>query len=163
MESTAFLSIILSNLWTNEFRKSADCVARHLRKLLHWIDSLSEDELFLPQQRAWATTKAQWPLWKWIHINSVALFSFRTQIRKWKSVSLKSYPHFSKSLTSIFKFSTENFVDEISCFSKNFSTMLICSTLNLCKFEKEDENVVLITFSSSFNFRDSFIFSKQAF
>lgn len=32
-----------------------------LEKLLHWIDSLSEDELFLPQQRAWATTKAQWP------------------------------------------------------------------------------------------------------
>ena len=27
------LSIILSNLWTNEFRKSADCVARHLRKI----------------------------------------------------------------------------------------------------------------------------------
>ena len=47
MESTGrALSIILSNLWTNEFRKSADCVARHLEKLLHWIDSLSEDELF---------------------------------------------------------------------------------------------------------------------
>lgn len=29
----ASLSIILSNLWTNEFRKSADCVARHLRKI----------------------------------------------------------------------------------------------------------------------------------
>ena len=73
-----------------------------LEKLLHWIDSLSEDELFLPQQRAWATTKAQWPLWKWIHINSVAPFtSFRTQIRKWKKRVFKSYPHFSKSLTSI--------------------------------------------------------------
>ncbi|MBM9831927.1 ClbS/DfsB family four-helix bundle protein [Enterococcus faecalis] len=60
-----------------------------LEKLLHWIDSLSEDELFLPQQRAWATTKAQWPLWKWIHINSVAPFtSFRTQIRKWKKACL---------------------------------------------------------------------------
>ncbi|NRE07888.1 hypothetical protein DBN70_01935 [Enterococcus faecalis] len=36
-----------------------------------------------------------------------------------KSVSLKSYPHFfKKSLTSIFKFSTENFVDEISYFFK---------------------------------------------
>ncbi|MBO6347019.1 hypothetical protein EY696_12240 [Enterococcus faecalis] len=34
-----------------------------------------------------------------------------------KSVSLKSYPHFFKKiLTSIFKFSTENFVDEISYF-----------------------------------------------
>ena len=55
----------------------------------HRIDSLSEDELFLPQQRAWATTKAQWPLWKWIHINSVAPFtSFRTQIRKWKKACL---------------------------------------------------------------------------
>ena len=104
MESTGCsLSIILSNLWTNEFRKSADCVADTLEKLLHWIDSLSEDELFLPQQRAWATTKAQWPLWKWIHINSVAPFtSFRTQIRKWKKRVFKSYPHFSKKLDKHF-------------------------------------------------------------
>lgn len=53
-----------------------------------WIDSLTEKELFEPDQRAWATTKARWPLYKWIHINTVAPFTnFRTQIRKWKKLS----------------------------------------------------------------------------
>ena len=42
--------------------------------LCAWIDGLSDDELFLPGQRQWATTAAQWPLWKWIHINTVAPF-----------------------------------------------------------------------------------------
>ncbi|EGO8275462.1 hypothetical protein E3441_001917 [Enterococcus faecalis] len=42
-------------------------------------------------------------------------------------MSLKSYPHFfKKSLTSIFKFSTENFVDEISYFfQKTFPQHLL--------------------------------------
>lgn len=50
-----------------------------------WIYGLSEAELFTPNQRCWTVTAANWPLVKWIHINSVAPFkSFRTQIRKWK-------------------------------------------------------------------------------
>ena len=58
--------------------------------LCTWIDGLSDDELFLPGQRQWATTAAQWSLWKWIHINTVAPFThFRTQIRKWKKGVLR--------------------------------------------------------------------------
>lgn len=54
-------------------------------ELYVWIKSLSEDELFLIGQRKWAETAAQWPLWKWIHINTVAPFTnFCTKIRKWK-------------------------------------------------------------------------------
>ena len=56
--------------------------------LYRWIETLSEEELFQPQMRKWATTKAMWPVWKWIHINTVAPFTnFRTQIRKWKKLA----------------------------------------------------------------------------
>ena len=62
-------------------------------ELCAWIKSLSEDELFLIGQRKWAETAAQWPLWKWIHINTVAPFTnFRTKIRKWKKC-LKTAKH----------------------------------------------------------------------
>ncbi|WP_109079349.1 ClbS/DfsB family four-helix bundle protein [Aggregatibacter kilianii] len=57
-------------------------------KLYTWIDTLSETELFQPEQRRWATTSAKWALWKWIHINTVAPFTnFRSKIRKWKKVA----------------------------------------------------------------------------
>lgn len=50
-----------------------------------WVGRLSDEELFTPGVRQWTVTNAKWPLWKWIHINSVAPFmSFRTKIRKWK-------------------------------------------------------------------------------
>ncbi|MCL1631982.1 ClbS/DfsB family four-helix bundle protein [Sporolactobacillus sp. CPB3-1] len=53
-----------------------------------WIQGLSDDELFTPGVRKWTVTNANWPMWKWIHINSVAPFkSFRTKIRKWKKYS----------------------------------------------------------------------------
>lgn len=53
-----------------------------------WIANLSDQEFFEPAQRHWATTPAQWPLWKWIHINTVAPFrTFRTQIRKWQRLA----------------------------------------------------------------------------
>jgi len=68
-------------------------------ELCAWIEGLSEDELFLIGQRKWAETAAQWPLWKWIHINTVAPFTnFRTQIRKWKKClkTAKSKNHLSK-------------------------------------------------------------------
>lgn len=53
-----------------------------------WVESLSESELYEPGQRRWASsTPSAWPLWKWIHINTVAPFTtFRTKIRKWKRV-----------------------------------------------------------------------------
>nr|WP_283777497.1 ClbS/DfsB family four-helix bundle protein [Paenibacillus sp. J2TS4] len=46
----------------------------------------SLNELFL--QKKWAaSTPANWSIWKWIHINTVAPFkTFRTKIRKWKRI-----------------------------------------------------------------------------
>jgi hypothetical protein len=66
-----------------------ELLTQRVAELCHWIDSLTESELFEPGQRKWATTKAQWPVYKWIHINSVAPFTnFRTKIRKWKRLVL---------------------------------------------------------------------------
>ncbi|EOL50745.1 ClbS/DfsB family four-helix bundle protein [Enterococcus caccae] len=54
-----------------------------------WLATLSDQELFEAGQRNYATTKAMWPLYKWVHINTVAPFTnFRTKIRKWKKVIL---------------------------------------------------------------------------
>lgn len=50
-----------------------------------WVSTLSDEEFTESNQRLWASKKAQWPLWKWIHINTVAPFTnFRPKIRKWK-------------------------------------------------------------------------------
>lgn len=58
-------------------------------QFIAWIDSLNEAELFEVGQRKWATTKARWPLWRWIDINTVSPFTtFRTKIRKWKKLAL---------------------------------------------------------------------------
>ncbi|CEI52077.1 ClbS/DfsB family four-helix bundle protein [Acinetobacter baumannii] len=62
-----------------------ELLSTKVSEVIDWIQSLTEDELFLPNQRKWATTAAKWPLYKWIHINTVAPFTnFRAQIRKWK-------------------------------------------------------------------------------
>jgi len=54
-----------------------------------WIDGLSEEELFHLGVRKWTITSANWPMWKWLHINSVAPFkSFRTKIRRWKKYTV---------------------------------------------------------------------------
>lgn len=55
-------------------------------RICTWIESLSEAELFGTDQRSWASsTPSAWPVWKWVHINTVAPFTtFRTKIRKWK-------------------------------------------------------------------------------
>lgn len=54
-------------------------------KWCNWINQLSDEDLFIPNARKWTVTNANWPMWKWLHINSVAPFkSFRTKIRKWK-------------------------------------------------------------------------------
>ena len=56
------------------------------------IDSMTEEELFLPHKRKWAdeaTKTAVWEVYKFIHVNTVAPFgTFRTKIRKWKKLLL---------------------------------------------------------------------------
>lgn len=51
-----------------------------------WVETFSGDELFSPGGRKWASsTPSAWPVWKWIHINTVAPFTtFRGKIRAWK-------------------------------------------------------------------------------
>lgn len=60
--------------------------------IMAWVDYLSEEECFQPHQRKWAdaaTKSAVWPVYKFIHINTVAPFgTFRTKIRKWKKLAL---------------------------------------------------------------------------
>lgn len=60
-----------------------------LGEVIQLVDSLTETELFEPGQRAWASsTPSAWPVWKWVHINTVAPFTtFRTKIRKWKKLA----------------------------------------------------------------------------
>lgn len=50
------------------------------------VESLSDSDLFEPGSRQWASsTPANWPVWKWVHINTAAPFkTFRAKIRKWK-------------------------------------------------------------------------------
>ena len=57
-----------------------------VQEIIKLTESYSESELFQPGGRKWASsTPANWPIWKWIHINTVAPFkSFRSKIRKWK-------------------------------------------------------------------------------
>ncbi|RXM53499.1 MULTISPECIES: ClbS/DfsB family four-helix bundle protein [unclassified Chryseobacterium] len=58
---------------------------KQVDEIILWIESLEHKTLFVPEQRKWATTPAKWPVWKWIHINTVAPFkNFRSQLRKWK-------------------------------------------------------------------------------
>lgn len=57
-------------------------------QIIELINSYTDEELFVQGKRNWASqTPSNWPIWKWIHINTVAPFkSFRTKIRKWKKV-----------------------------------------------------------------------------
>lgn len=58
--------------------------------LVQWVAGFSDEALFTPGGRKWAaSTPSNWPVWKWVHINTVAPFkSFRSQIRKWKKLGL---------------------------------------------------------------------------
>lgn len=62
-------------------------------EILTWVNTFTEHELFEQDTRKWASsTPSRWPVWKWIHINTVAPFtSFRSKIRKWKRLK-KSNP-----------------------------------------------------------------------
>jgi hypothetical protein len=62
-----------------------ELLKKQVNEITEWIEKLDDTILFEPEQRKWATTPARWPVWKWIHINTVAPFkNFRTQLRKWK-------------------------------------------------------------------------------
>lgn len=62
---------------------------KKVSELCMWVETLNDEALFEPEQRQWATKKAKWPIYKWVHINSVAPFiNFRTKIRKWKKLVL---------------------------------------------------------------------------
>ncbi|MDO4665041.1 MAG: ClbS/DfsB family four-helix bundle protein [Actinomycetaceae bacterium] len=60
-----------------------------LGEVIQMVGDLTETELFEPNQRTWASsTPSAWPVWKWVHINTVAPFTtFRTKVRKWKKLS----------------------------------------------------------------------------
>ena len=64
----------------------------NIQKIFTMIDSMTEEELFLPHKRKWAdeaTKTAVWEVYKFIHVNTVAPFgTFRTKIRKWKKLLL---------------------------------------------------------------------------
>lgn len=52
---------------------------------LAWIDTFTEEQLFVQGYREWTGDKPNWPLARWIHINSAAPFkNFRATLRKWK-------------------------------------------------------------------------------
>ncbi|MCI7552223.1 MAG: ClbS/DfsB family four-helix bundle protein [Actinomycetaceae bacterium] len=60
-----------------------------LSDVIKLVGSFTQTELFDSHQRAWASsTPSAWPVWKWVHINTVAPFTtFRTKIRKWKKLA----------------------------------------------------------------------------
>ncbi|KAA2220541.1 ClbS/DfsB family four-helix bundle protein [Chryseobacterium sediminis] len=66
-------------------QQQREILQNQVNEIITWIESLDDDILFIPDKRKWATTPAQWSVWKWIHINTVAPFkNFRTPLRKWK-------------------------------------------------------------------------------
>ena len=72
----------------NELKELFIC---SVNEIVDWIKGFSDEELFNQDIRKWASsTPSKWPIWKWIHINTVAPFkSFITKIRKWKKAALK--------------------------------------------------------------------------
>ncbi|UDI77894.1 ClbS/DfsB family four-helix bundle protein [Staphylococcus taiwanensis] len=67
----------------DQFNKEVD-------SMIDLINSLDNKTLFESDKRQWASsTPSKWPVWKWIHINTVAPFkTFRTKIKKWKKTEL---------------------------------------------------------------------------
>ena len=61
-----------------------------VKKITDLIEIYTEKELFEQNQRQWvSSTPSNWPIWKWIHTNTVAPFkTFRTKIRKWKKLKI---------------------------------------------------------------------------
>lgn len=84
----------LGGLYKDFYKQYEDDSLSELKKkyvdlvseLVEWLNSFSNEELFGQDIRKWASsTPSKWPIWKWVHINTVAPFkSFRSKIRKWK-------------------------------------------------------------------------------
>ena len=59
-----------------------------VNEFIEWLSTVDDPTLFQVGVRKWTVTNANWAMWKWVHINTVAPFkSFRTQIRKWKKMN----------------------------------------------------------------------------
>ncbi len=58
-------------------------------RVVDLVNSYTDKELFEQGTRDWASsTPSNWPIWKWIHINTVAPFkNFKSKIRKWKKIN----------------------------------------------------------------------------
>jgi hypothetical protein len=86
----------LGALYQSFYEKYSSYSLEQLRKMfinsvdefVLWVQNFSEEQVFQPGGRKWAaSTAANWPIWKWVHINTVAPFkSFRSKIRKWKKI-----------------------------------------------------------------------------
>lgn len=52
-----------------------DLFSKKVEELCVWLDSFEEAALFQPGGRKWAqSASSNWPVWKWVHINTVAPF-----------------------------------------------------------------------------------------
>ncbi|MDR1579014.1 MAG: ClbS/DfsB family four-helix bundle protein [Synergistaceae bacterium] len=86
----------MGELYRGFYEKYSGCSLKQLREMFiaavdgtaKWFQGFSDDEIFKPGGRKWAaSTTSNWPVWKWVHINTVAPFkSFRGKIRKWKKL-----------------------------------------------------------------------------
>ncbi|MHA7965341.1 ClbS/DfsB family four-helix bundle protein [Paenibacillus sp. CAU 1782] len=85
----------LGALYQSFYAHNRHCSLQELRLLfreleqqwLDWVGGLSEEELFTQGKRRWTGSKENWPMARWIHINSAAPFkTFRSKIRKWKKI-----------------------------------------------------------------------------
>ncbi|WP_326513341.1 ClbS/DfsB family four-helix bundle protein [Clostridium intestinale] len=72
----------------NSLTELCELFTDEVDSLTEWLNEFSDDEIFKPGGRKWASsTSSNWPVWKWVHINTVAPFkSFRTKIRKWNKM-----------------------------------------------------------------------------
>lgn len=66
-----------------------DLYKETVKSFIHWLGTFTEEEIFTAGGRKWAaSTPSNWPVWKWVHINTIAPFkSFRSKIRKWKKLN----------------------------------------------------------------------------
>ncbi|MDQ0194223.1 ClbS/DfsB family four-helix bundle protein [Paenibacillus wynnii] len=88
----------LGGLYQSFYEKYAEASISKLRDLfrqterewLNWVSTLTEEELFTQGIRKWTGSKENWPMARWIHINSAAPFTtFRAKTRKWKKYSIQ--------------------------------------------------------------------------
>jgi hypothetical protein len=81
----------LGSLAESFYEKNAEKSLKMLRaefknvftKLIKWVESFSDTELFDLHQRQWAGEK--WAVVKWVQVNTIAPYrSARTKVRRWK-------------------------------------------------------------------------------